>query len=183
MPTAAQNLAFIHAGLLELVTYLNSDVLFWPLAGSSNQQRLTPGGILLGVKRLWGWEISLAGQMELTRLENQLDSIRRKWSSAWELKSRQEVHVRLNLWKNYLADYRESPDLQAELYPQQVHLRVLIHLLELDTGLLPEETEILAELDRIIQSAWLSGGFLWEQELASTFPEPEYWFLYGILKS
>jgi hypothetical protein len=183
MPTPAKDLIFIQAGLDELEDYLLSDVLFWPLAGSAGLQRLTPGGLLLGMARLQVGCKSPPQSNQLDDLLNRLDIIHGKRRAAWEQKSRQEAHARLNLWKDYLGEYRQSPESQAGSYPRQVQWRVLVQLLRRDSALLPEDDESLAELDKMVKSSWLPGVFIWEPDLETVFPEPEYWFLYGTLKS
>lgn len=183
MPTLAQDLAFVQAGLDELEAYLHSEVLYWPLSGPASLPRLTLGGLLLGLKRLRARCNSPAKAAQLTGLENRLDAVRSKWRSAWERKCRREVHARLNLWRNYLGDYRQSSESQAESYAEQVKERVLLQLLALELEAQTEEIESLAELDKMVKSSWLPEGFLWEPDLAAAFPEPEYWFLYGKLKS
>ncbi len=183
MPTTAQDLAFLRAGLDELETYFLSDVLYWPLSGPAGLPRLTLGGLLLSLMRLQVRVHSPAEAAQLTRLENQLEAARTKWRSAWERKCRREVHARLNLWRDYLADVRQSAELQAESYSEQVKGRVLLQILRRELESPPGEIEILAELDKMVKSAWLPGGFIWELDLAAAFQESEYWFLYGKLKS
>lgn len=183
MPSRAQDLAFVQTGLEELEAYLLSDELFWPLSGPASLPRLTPGGLLLALRRLDGRSISPAEAAQVTGLETRLGAARSKWRSAWEKKTRREVRARLDLWKNYLADYQQSPEAQAENYPQQVQWRVILQLLsgELSTPL--SEYQILPELDKMMQPFWLPGNFVWEPELKAVFLETEFWFLYGRLKS
>jgi hypothetical protein len=183
MPSLAQDLAFIQAGLDELEAYLLSDELYWPLSGPAGLPRLTIGGLLLAGKRLSARSSSPADAARLSGLETRLDATRSKWRAAWENKSRREVHARLDLWQNYLADYRQSPETHCESYPQQVQWRVLLQLLSGEFKVPPKEVEILAELDKMMRPFWLPGNFVWELELALAFPEPEFWFLYGRLKS
>jgi hypothetical protein len=119
----------------------------------------------------------------LTGLENRLETARARWRSAWERKCRREVRARLDLWRNYLADARQSPETLAQDFPQQVQWRVILNLLSNElTAPLPE-AGALAELDTMLVEFWLPGGFVWEEELAGAFPEPEFWFLYGKMKS
>ncbi len=116
-------------------------------------------------------------------LERQLEAIHAKWRTAWQRKAKREYLARVNLWKNYLEDYSQAPDSQSDLYPQQVQWRVILQLLLQYPSISMEEIEFLRELDTIVKSSWLSGGFVWEPDVEAIFPEPEYWFLHGRLKS
>ncbi len=183
MPTLAQDLVFVRAGLDTLEAYLLSDELYWPLSGPASLSRLTIGGLLLAVKRSSVRSTSPADAAGLSDLESRLDRARLKWRSAWENKCRREMHARLGLWQNYLVDYRQSPGIQLESYPQQIQWRVILHLLSVEFRVPPKEVEILPELDKMVKSFWLPGDFVWELDLAPAFQASEFWFLYGKMKS
>ncbi|KAF0106276.1 MAG: hypothetical protein FD146_2703 [Anaerolineaceae bacterium] len=189
MPTPAQDLSFFQAGLESLEAYLLSGELFWPLTlrqaqGSAgdlppqigDRSRLTVGGMLLAGKRI---EARAAG--DWPRLSVRLEAVRTKWRSAWERKAGREVHARLDLWKNYLEDARQNSD--PGVYSQQVQWRVMLQLLGGELSAPPRELEAVRSLDAILRTAWLPGAFVWEADLSAVFPEPDYWFLYGRLKS
>jgi hypothetical protein len=182
MPAADQDLAFLMSGVDQLEEYLLSDELYWPLSGPGRLPLLTIGGLLLAARRLRARELSGADAAQLTGLENRLDVVRAKWRSAWERKCRREVHARLGLWQNYLADTRQSPETLAPDFPQQVQWRVLLHLLLSEFSAPPPEASALEELDTILKEFWLPGGFVWEAELEKAFPQAEFWYLYGKLK-
>ena len=115
----------------------------------------------------------------MAELEGWLADQRLRWRAAWERKVMREAHARLSLWREFLSDYQDSPELHGGAYPQQVQSRVVLHLLEKEiTGPLPEFSA-LDDLDQLLRTAWLPGGFIWEQDLAPAFPDPEFWFLYG----
>jgi hypothetical protein len=182
MPTLEQDLAFVRAGLEELESYLLSDELYWPLSGPVDLPRFTIGGLLLSLKRAQARGRLPAIQTELTARAIALDLVRSKWRSAWERKVRREVHARLDLWKNYLADYRQSPETQSDLFHQQVEWRVLLHLLDGELSRPDKEFSILDDLDKVLKSFWLPGVFAWQTDLQDVFPQGEFWFLYGKLK-
>lgn len=182
MPSPAQDLAFVQAGVEELETYLLSEELYWPLSGFSWLPRLTIGGLLLALKRLGGRSDFPAEAAQALSLEARLEALRSKWRSAWENKCRREVRARLDLWSNYLSDYRQSPESQAGSYPQQVQWRVILQLLAGEFPLPPKEVEILAELDTMMKPFWSPGGFVWDPALEEAFPQAGFWFLYGSLK-
>ncbi len=183
MPTILQDCDFFRIGLQELETYLLSRETYWALSGSRGLPRLTIGGLLLARKRLQARPGRLPSSVNLEALDEALESARRKWRSAWEKKAVLEFRSRLTLWKNYLLDVRQSPEADAADYPHQVQGRVMLHLL---LGELPGPAGDLAgldDLDKVLRGIWRSGPFLWESALASSFPESDYWYLYGKLRS
>ncbi len=177
MPTLEQDLAFVRLGLEELEAYLLADELYWPLSGPVALPRFTLGGLLLSLRRVCGWAPSEAGHFQSV-----LEPVRLKWRSAWERKARREVHARIDLWKNYLADYRQAPETQVDFYPQQVQWRVVLQLLSGELTESPQELTVLADLDKVLKSFWLPGAFVWDASLQIAFPQEEFWFLYGKLK-
>jgi hypothetical protein len=182
MTNPAQRLAFVQAGLKELESYLQSDILFWTLTGPSSLPRLTIGGLLLEIACLHDGIVPTSGLMQPADLDLQLDAMRLKYRAAWQKKCRAEAHSRLRLWQDALNEYRNSADPQELSYAQLVKWRVILELLMKETQLDPAEVDILAELDKMVQMYWIPGDFTWEPELQQIFPEPEYWFLYGRLK-
>ncbi len=183
MPSPEQDLVFIQAGIQELTDYLLSGELYWPLTvGAAGAPRLTIGGLLLAQARLRARRFSPAVQVEMAALDGKMDAVRMKWRSAWERKAGREVHARLELWRNYLSDYRDSPEHHAHAYPHEVQWRVMLQLLSGEFVFPPNESDALSGLDAIVKAHWLPGGFVWEVDLATAFPKQEYWFLYGKLK-
>lgn len=183
MPSYEQDLAFFEAGVQALSDYLLSEELFWPLSGGVALPRLTPGGLLLAQRRLRGRKGGLDEDARLRRGESALEATRSKWRSAWERKAAREVRARLDLWRNYLQDYRAAPAEQADAYPREVRWRVILHLLLAELSERPPQAEALAGLDRLLRVFFLPGAFVWETELAGAFPAGEYWYLYGRLKA
>ncbi|MFN3741115.1 MAG: hypothetical protein ACK4VW_00400 [Anaerolineales bacterium] len=169
---------YFQAALDELETYLLSSELYWPLnMPGVSLSRLTLGQLLLTRLRLQARGYLLPEQ------ENRLGQVCRRWQAAWERKARHEFHSRLNLWKNYLEDYFESPSNYAADYPQEVRLRVILALLSQEiSSPLPEE-EALAALDARLRTAFLPGPFVWEADLSPLFPHQTWWYLYGKLKT
>ncbi|MBU4225948.1 MAG: hypothetical protein KKC71_09030 [Chloroflexi bacterium] len=190
MPSPEQDLAFFQAGIQELTDYLlcaaptRSGELYWPLTpGAAGVQRLTIGALLLAQARLRARRFSPAAQVEMAALEGKMDAVRMKWRSAWERKAGREVHARLDLWRNYLSDYRDSPEHHAHAYPHEVQWRVILRLLSGEFVFPPKELDTLSSLDAIVKALWLPGEFIWEADLITGFPQQDYWFLYGKLKS
>ncbi len=184
MPTIEKDRAFFQAGVRELADYLRSGELFWQLSvRETDLPRLTIGGLLLAQRRLRVRLTAPAAQTDLIALEGQMDAVRSKWRSAWERKAGREVHARFTLWNSYLADYRQSPESQADAYPHEVQWRVMLQLLSVEISSPLPELEALSDLDAVVKSFWRPGEFVWEADLMRAFPQQEYWFLYGKLKS
>ncbi|GAB4420748.1 MAG: hypothetical protein Kow002_09330 [Anaerolineales bacterium] len=170
--------AFLEAGFPELKEYLLSKELFWPLTARGFQlPRLTIGGFLLAMARL-----EAAGERS-DPLAAKLDGVRARWRVAWETKAGHEVRARSGLWRNYLEDYRQNPYQHADAYPYEVRNRVMLYLLVSELPESPPEAELVAGLDVLLKRSLLPGEFIWEAELQKGFPQDEFWFLYGTLKS
>ncbi len=183
MPTLSDDLGYVRTGIQELEDYLLSRELFWPLSGGKDPPRLTLGGLLLSCVRLQARATSLKKAADLHQMELALGEIRVKWPAAWERKATQEVQARTGLWRDYLRDYQQSPDQPADVYPHEVHGRVMLHLLEKEFKNPLPDFGILDVLDQVVKAAWLPGAFIWDRDLVHGFPEAEYWFLYGKLRS
>ena len=158
-----QDLQYLEAGIRELQDYLLSNELYWTLAGASSLPRLTVGGLLLARTRLGGRADSFAARVDAIRLERQ---------SAWDAKTSREVRARSDLWKNYLMDYRESPQSHVSEYPQQVRYRAMLTLLGQNVN----------EHDEYVRGVFIEGKFVWEPECESNFSRDSFWFLFGRLK-
>ena len=179
MPTVEQDWDYFLEGIAVLETYLLSEDVYWPLPGpTSAMPRLTIGGLLLA-------EIRLRSQMDgpdFLRVDQKMEHIRSKWQSAWERKAGREVKTRLDLWRNYLVEFQDSPERYVDVYPQEVRWRVMLHLLNKEVVFKPAESDALAALDVVLKSFFVPGNFLWKPELTSSFPMNEYWYLYGRIK-
>jgi hypothetical protein len=177
---ARKDRLYFEVGIQELTEYLLSDELYWPVSARGvDLPRLTIGGLLLAQARLHAWH----KHMDIASLEDRMGAVRLKWRVAWERKAAREFQARLDLWQNYLSDYRYAPDRHADAYPQEVRWRTMLQLL-LDQ--LPASSSggaSLAGLDRLLETAFLPGKFVWEPQLSSAFSQKEFWFLYGNLRA
>jgi hypothetical protein len=171
MPNLDQDRRFLDAGVQVLSDYLLSEELFYPLDG--DLPRLTLGNLTLARARL-----SAAGH-DADSME--IDSIREKWRTAWGRKVSREIHTQLDLWRNYLREYRESPGNHADRYPVEVRHRAILKLLTEDAVETPELGS-LPDLDSLLKGWLLPGEIVWEKQVAAGFPPAEFWFLYGTLK-
>jgi hypothetical protein len=178
---------YLLAGVSMLESYLLSEVLYWPLdakapAGSRPYPRLTLGGLLLSRARAWALPVSPSQQIELQKLDEQIEAIRARWRVAWEKKAIQSFKARLDLWRNFLEEYKEKPETNANRYAYEVERRVMLSLLTPEIENLPQAYgDLLAALDMRLRRVLLPGGFIWDLQVASGFPADEYWYLYGTL--
>jgi hypothetical protein len=172
MPNLEQDKHFLSAGAPVLADYLMSKELFYPLGG--DLPRLTIGNLLLAEKRLSG-----IGDIEQS---SQIEQVHSSWRVAWEQKASREIHTRLELWSNFLKEYRASPNLNTDRFPVEVRHRVILGLLFQETARPPEWNQLL-QMDSLLQGSFLPGRFVWEKQVESAFDKKGYWFLYGQLKS
>lgn len=189
MPGIEYDLTYLQAGLVDLEGYLLSKELYWPTAaippaGETSYPRLTLGNLLLSRTRLDGRSLNPAQRDELDRLSTRLEATRQHWRTAWETKAARELTARLNMWRDFIEEYREDPESNADRYGFEVNRRVLVELLRPQAGALdPAVLELITALDRLLEAVFVPSGFAWDTALMQSFPQSPYWFLYGKLKS
>jgi hypothetical protein len=183
------DLSFLNEGVIEMDHYLLSNELYWPIeyhtpSGNLPSQRLTLGALLLTQCKLNAYTLNSSQQAELNRLLAQLISTRQKWRVAWAKKALKEFQARLNLWRDFLNDYRADPAGNIDRYPYEVQRRVMLQLLadELDQ-IPPNEQELLSGLDKLLLAVFMPGNFVWEAVLEKEFPKTKFWYLYGSVKA
>jgi hypothetical protein len=181
------DLRYVQAALEVLDQYLLSDEVFWPIgvnppAGEPDYPRLTLDGLLLARLRSVAHSISTEQKEEVERIISNLDLHRSKWRVAWEKKADQCYRVRARMWGDFLWEYQDNPQENADRYAYEVRLRVMLNLLKLEIGSQnPAEVELLNSLDDYLRKVLVPGGFIWEAEIQAGFPSNEYWYLYGNL--
>ena len=187
MLTAAYDLRYLRAALDQLENYLLSKDIYRPIGlqaarGETPYPQLTLGWLLLTRQRARATAQALAELSELERLSQQLDALRSHWRTAWSNKAQAEFGARLNLWRDFLEDYRHDPAANLDRYAYEVNRRLLLDLLASEVDHLPDaEQQALAGLDDWLRAVLLPSGFIWEPVLASAFPRPTYWYLYARL--
>jgi hypothetical protein len=181
------DLRYIQAGLEVLVNYLLSDEVFWPLsvsspAGEPDYPRLTLGGLLLSHMRLAAYPKSHDQMVQMDQLNSRLDLMRSKWRAAWEHKAGHSFSVRLRMWRDYIDEYKNNPQDNADRYSYEVRLRAMHSLLIAeDGGQNQAEVDLLSGLDAYLKSVLIVDGFIWEADIQTGFPTKAYWYLYGYL--
>lgn len=189
MRTFEYDYRYLQAGLEVLVDYLLSGETFWPIdvhppEGEPEYPQLTLGGLVLSRARLSGYAKSPAQKEQVDKLFADQDLIRSKWMVAWEKKAGHSFSVRLKMWHDFIEEYRNAPQDNADRYPYEVRLRTMLSLLKSEgSRLLPAEEDLLTVLDAYLNTAFSKGGFIWEPEIQAGFPKDDYWYLYGKLPS
>jgi len=179
----------MQAGVEELENYLLSKDIFWPVdirppAGEPGYPQLTLGGLLLARKRLIAFNKSPKQAEDVEKVITSMDKIRSNWRVAWEKKAERSFGVRLKMWRDYIEEYRQGPLDNADRYAYEVRLRTMLTLLKTEGGgQVSAEVDLLAILDKFLDTVLINDDFVWEPELQMGFPENIYWYLYGRLPS
>jgi hypothetical protein len=181
------DLRYLSAGLEILENYLISNEVFWPLhvdapEGEPAYPKLTLDGMLLAQARLAGHRMNPTRKDQADSILADLEFYRSKWRVAWERKAGQCYFVRERMWGDFLQEYQDNPQENADRYRYEVRLRVMLELIKsefrwqdsLGVALLPG-------LDKYLKGVLIPNGFIWEPEVIGAFPDGGYWFLYGVL--
>ena len=143
------------------------------------RSRLTPGNLLLSIKRLSSLQYDEDRRDLINSKIDQFNFLRKEWKSHWLQKAEKEYAARMDLWHAYLQDLFEDQSSHALNYAYAVRWRVILKLLE-ETGVTPAEVAMitLSTLDDSLQNISEPSGLIWGDEFQSAFPENEFWFLY-----
>ena len=189
MPSAEFDLGYLEAASELLQKYLLSKEIYWKIHASSppgepGYPSLTLGAILLSQKRLAARELTAVQENRKLKLDNQLEHLRTKWRTAWGDKAGEEFRSRLDLWRNYLEEFRKNPQGNVDRFPYEVGRRVMLQLLEPEANDIPTaQQQMLVGLDRILEGLMVKGGFVWEDSLAAGFFPDDYPYLYYNLRN
>ncbi len=187
MPTFDYDFRYIRAALDQLDSYLLAKDIYRPIGenpppGESPYPQLTLGSLLLAKERAQASAQASRQRVDLDRLISELEAIRAKWLSAWRRKATAEFRARLNLWGDFLNEYRQHPDSNEDRYAYEISRRVMLHLLLPDTLDLPTaDQKFLTSLDLLLETVLIPGEFIWDEILQTAFPQKTYWYLYGYL--
>ncbi|MGW8251257.1 MAG: hypothetical protein ACWGO1_11495 [Anaerolineales bacterium] len=187
MSTAEYELGYLKAALSVLEDYLLSEDVYWsliatPPAGSPEYPTLTLGTLFLMLQKLKARQLTPDQQAEMFRIESEINRSQSQWKSAWEKKAVRGFAARLSLWRNFLEEYRQDPENNIDRYPYEVNRRVMMAILKSIANPPSAELELLDGLDRVLRTVFVTGEFVWEPELARSFPASSYWYLYGHLR-
>ena len=166
------------AALDEMAAFLLSDQIVWRLEHppARLRQELSLGGLLLLQDELHseasGWPAESRRRLE--DQDHRWEAVRTSQPAALSRRAAQELGMRLNLWKSYVAELAESPEAAGE-YLQQSRQRTMIERL----GDLSGAPPAMEPLDRSLRASFHSGPFLGAMSLQAVYPASRFWFLYG----
>lgn len=187
MPSFDYDFRYMRAALDQLDSYLLSNDIYRPIGvtashGEPPYPQLTLGTLLLAKERAQVTAQSTRQRGDLDRLLNEFEAIRSKWRSAWGRKATIEFRSRLNLWGDFLNEYRKHPDSNDDRYAYEISRRVMLHLLLPDALDLPAaEQQLLTSLDLMLEEVLILDQFVWDDNIQPAFPKQPYWYLYGTL--
>jgi hypothetical protein len=188
MPSVEYDLGYLETAVDLLEKYLLSNEIYWKMMASSPPGEaaypsLTLGGLLLAQARSQARQLTPGQTRKLTQLVREIEQTKAKWQTAWENKAQDEFRARLNLWRDFLEEFRQDPDENKDRFSYEVSRRVMLHLLTVETSEIPNaEQQMLAGLDAILSGLFVPGEFIWSADLSAGFPEKEYPYLYGKLR-
>lgn len=188
MTSFEYEMRYIKAGAGELEAYLLSAELYWPVGirvprGEKAYPRLTLGNLSLARDKASVLAVTPTQKDGFEAVSDQIEAMRNQWRSAWGRKASTEYRSRINLWGNFLEDYRQHPASHFDRYGYEVERRVLLQLLAPDADeVRAAEYLFLESLDRYLKAVFIPGEFIWETALETDFRQDPYWYLYGMLR-
>ena len=188
MPSAEYDLGYLETAVELLESYLLSKDSYWKLSASSppgepGYPTLTLGALLLAEARIQTRRLTSSQNQRKLALEKELDRVRLKWRTAWGNKAREDFRSRLDLWGNFLEEFRHDPQENYDRYRYEVSRRVMLHLLEGEATDIPlSQRQMLTGLDRVLTGLMVLGDFIWDEQLAPGFPPESYPYLYSALR-
>jgi hypothetical protein len=184
-PWIEEDIALLCLSVEELERYLISKELYWPLYTHPSlklvnpRSRLTPGNLLLSMRRLSASEIEGEKKALVETKMVEIDQLRSDWKSHWILKAQQEHNARMDLWHAYLEDLFDDRELYARNYPYSVRWRSILQLLGEEGIEFRESTLVsLSAMDENLKAVSLPGPFVWGEMIETGFPSSTFWFLY-----
>ncbi len=188
MPSTEYDLGYLETAVELLEDYLLAKDIYWKLnarspSGEPGYPALTLGGLLLAEARVKARRLTSTQNHRKSRLIIEVDRIRMKWRTAWGNRAKDEFRSRLNLWSNFLEEFRQDPQGNYDRYGYEVSRRVMLQLLEPDATDIPiSQQQMLAGLDRILGVLMVPGDFIWDEQLVAGFPSDSYPYLHRTLK-
>jgi hypothetical protein len=171
-----------------LEDYLLAKEIYWKMNTSSPPGEpgfpaLTLGGLLLAKSRISGRQLTAPKDERRSKLIIEIDRIQLKWRTAWRNRAKEEYRSRLDLWRNFLEEFRRDPQGNFDRYGYEINRRVMLQLLSEDLPDIPiSQQELLAGLDRVLKGMMVRGDFVWDNELAEGFPPDSFPYLYLTLR-
>lgn len=177
------DLAALEAMAAEMDDYLQSDVLFWPMA-QGDLPRLTLGGYLMRQHRLLELRdlLSMQQQDRLHKAINQYHKALEEKVVRFEEKAHEELAARLRQWQAYLGEARQGTGVayyESAVEPRVMGQALIAQLRVQPYQLQSELAQRVAMLDRELRQIWEPGEFIWPEEWKPAYPREKFWWLYG----
>lgn len=191
MPQADALFDLAEAMVEEIEPYLLSRDLHWPLQlrrpAPGKPTRLSLGALQLTLDELESLRTGFtqAQQARLAELHTRLGRLREKHASALQRKAQAEQQSRLRLWQAYLTDLAEGT-ASGQDFRREVCYRLMAARLAAwapSGSAASAMVEASAAQDRRLQALFRPGPFVLEEHLQGVYPGPEYWYLYGEIRS
>jgi len=90
---------------------------------------------------------------------------------AWEKKAGQCFLVRSRMWRDFLQEYRENSQDNAERFGYEVRLRTMLELLKTEYQQQSAEVELLSGLDSYLSSVLEPSRFIGSLEYRMLFQQ------------
>lgn len=178
-----KDLAALEAMAAEMDEYLQSDVLFWPMA-QGDLPRLTLGGFLMRQHRLLELRdlLSMQQQDRLHKAINQYHKALEEKVVRFEEKAHEELAARLRQWQTYLGEAKQGTGVayyESAVEPRAMSQALIAQLRVQPYELQSELAQRVAMLDRELRQIWEAGDFIWPEEWKPAYPRKKFWWLYG----
>lgn len=180
-----RDLDIISAMSDEMIQYLNSTVIFWPMTQSA-YPKLTLGSYMMRLQRLQKLT-DLLDEDERIQLSIVVDALRAITTEQVvqvEQKASQELDARIRQWEQQINDFTLGTDVSRTYYKTDAQIRVmitvLIQLLQTPPYQINPRAQVkVRKLDEKLQTDWQAGEFVWPDEWRPAYTENQYWWLYG----
>lgn len=180
-----RDVAILEAMAGQMAQYLDSDILFWPMA-QAGMPMLTLGGYLMREHRLnaLGRLLTAEQQAKVEVAGRRFNEVLANRLVRFEGKAQHELPARLRQWEEFLKDVERGAADRSSNYTTAVETRVMIAGLMNRLSLPPYQTparaaQHLALLDTRLRNVWQPGEFVWPAEWLPAYPVDDYWFLHG----
>lgn len=180
--TVELDLSELKAMVAAIVPYIYGDELYGRL--SINSARLTPGAMLLRLRRLDALRPQLSAKQreQFEALRQQHAALRNEWNVAYTRKMLREAESRLRDIHTYLRECKEDLKLCANAYlPEALRRTIIAELLaELNESDIAEANlkETLISADSGLRRFSEPVDFLWAPLLQAIYPQETHWWLY-----
>lgn len=180
-----RDVAILEAMAGQMAEYLDSDILFWPMA-QAGMPMLTLGGYLMREHRLSALSELLTAEQQARVAAGirQFNEVLANRLVRFEGKAQHELQARLRQWEEFLKDVERGTADHSSNYSTAVETRVMIAVLMDRLSLPPYQAPARAAqhldlLDTRLQNVWQPGEFTWPAEWLPAYPAGTFWFLHG----